>query len=111
MLEKHPAKLEEMGDTDFQFMTKFEFRQLIQEYKQCIETDTAKAPTGSDFVYKTSSQSIIVKLPKSFRNFFCTQDGMGNVILGMSGLKSKYKNLWHDKPCNPSQVNPYENFL
>ena len=51
MLEKHPAKLEEMGiqsidhltdvkqtdDTDFQFMTKFEFRQLIQEYKQCIE--------------------------------------------------------------------------
>ncbi|CAB4001685.1 Hypothetical predicted protein [Paramuricea clavata] len=121
-LEKHQLELEQMGiqsidhladvtdgdDAEFAFMTKFEFRRLIREYKQfCIETGAAKtnSPSGSACgSYKTSSQSVIVKLPKSFRNFFGTRDGMGNVVVGTSGLKSKYKNLWHDRPRNPSQV-------
>ena len=45
-----------------------------------------------------------MNLPKSFKNFFGARDGMGKFVMGMSGLISKYKNLWHDRPRNPSQV-------
>ena len=104
----HLEDVSEADAQEFKFLSTFQFRRLLRKYREIwqskISSSTCTKPsTSSTILYRTSHQSSVVSLPRSFRNFFETRDGMGNVVINTNALKRQFKNLWHEVPQNPTQ--------
>ncbi len=50
--------------------------------------------TTSIPAYKTTARSKVISLPKTFKNFFETRDGQGNIVVSVEPLKQKFKALY-----------------
>lgn len=87
-------------------LTVFEWRRLQREITTWNTKGKEKSASTqrNGAAFRTSSASTVVSLPKSFKNFFQTRDGQGNVVVSIEALKKKFKNLWYENPINPTQV-------
>lgn len=87
-------------------LTVFEWRRLQREITtwNTKEKEKSASTQRNGAAFRTSSASTVVSLPKSFKNFFQTRDGQGNVVVSIEALKKKFKNLWYEKPINPTQM-------
>ena len=72
----------------------------IYKYK---EDTTQGVKKTSIPAYKTSTASKVISLPKTFKNFFETRDGQGNIVVSTEPLKRKFEDLWYENPCTPAQ--------
>ena len=99
----HLEDVSEADAQEFKFLSTFQFRRLLRKYREIWQSKISSSNFKSTTLYRTSHQSSVVSLPRSFRNFFETRDGMENVVINTNALKRQFKNLWHEVPQDPTQ--------
>ena len=102
---KQVEHLRDIQESDITLLelTVFEWRRLQRETQQTLEDTTRSVKKTSIPAYKTSTASKVISLPKTFKNFFETRDGQGNIVVSTEPLKRKFKDLWYENPCTPAQ--------
>jgi hypothetical protein len=105
----HLEDVSEDDIEDFKFLTKFEFKRLLRKYIKAHKNSLHLQKTETIILNNSTragnvdaSQSDVIALPKAFRNFVQTRDGMGNVVIKTDTLKRQFKNLWYEHPKNPT---------
>ncbi len=100
------SHLEDIREEDSELLglSKFEFRRLIRLYAN-FKTEAARREeiVHPKAVFKTSSLSVVVSLPKTMKDYVQTRDGLGNVVVRTDSLKRQFRNLYYKMPLNPTQ--------
>lgn len=100
------SHLEDVREEDAAYLglSKFEFRRLARLYvnykTEAVRREDIVHPKA---VFRTSSASVVVSLPKTMKDYVHTRDGLGNVVVRTDALKRQFRNLYYEMPLNPTQ--------